>query len=76
MLKWIGKYCICKILASVSVDEGSIRVGKMMEKANIVQAEALKQDKNREKQKIRTTSHKLAIYSRTFKMHLCNISSK
>ena len=51
----------------------------MMEKANIVHAEALKLDKNREKQKIRTTLHKLAIYSRSFKMLqtcICNISFK
>ena len=52
-----------------------------MEKANIAHAEALKKlDKNREKQeKIGTTSHKLSIYSRSFKMLqtcICNISFK
>ena len=52
----------------------------MMEKGNIAHAEALKQDKNREKQeKIGTISHKLTIYSRSFKMLqtcICNISFK
>ena len=53
----------------------------MMEKANIVYAEALKKlDKNREKQeKIGTISHKLSIYSRSVKIPqtcICNISFK
>ena len=51
-----------EVLASTSVDKGSIRAGKMMlEKANTAHAEALKKlDKVREKQKkIGTTTHKL-----------------
>ena len=50
----------------------------MMEKANIAYTEALKKlDKIREKKKIRTTSHKLSIYLRSFQMLqtcICNIS--
>ena len=51
-----------EVLASASVDKGSIRAGKMMlEKANTAHVEALKKlDKVREKQKkIGTTTHKL-----------------
>ena len=68
-----------EVLTYVSVDKGSICVGKMMEKANKAYAEALRKlDKIREKQKkMGSTLHKLSIYSRSFKMFqtcLCNIS--
>ena len=60
--------CLMKHQPLSSVDKGSIRVDKIMEKANIAYAEALKKlDKIRVKQKkIGTTVHKLLIYSRSY----------